>query len=333
MAAAVAERGRTCPLAYRHGAEAIATARIVGADVAWVVGGLYGNTEALATLLARVERDRGAGRHVRLLFNGDFHWFDRGHEDFRAIQHTVLRHDALAGNVEAELAAPDPAAGCGCAYPAFVDDAVVERSNAIMATLQETVGHLPEARQALAALPQVLRLRVSGRLIGIVHGDPDSLAGWGLAVENLAGNGGPTDGARVADWAARAGVEAFACTHTCLPWAGILGGIPVINNGSAGMPNFRGRLAGLATRIAPADDAAPDALYHAATDRVRLEAIPLHYDSDAWLERFKSAWPPGSPAHASYFGRLAGGPTHELASAIQPGASPTEGNATTTISA
>jgi len=315
------ERGRTCPLAYRHGPEAVAAANILDAEVAWVVGGLYGNVEALTALLRRVERDREAGHRVRIIFNGDFHWFDRKHEDFLAIQHAVLRHDALAGNVEAELAAPHPEAGCGCAYPAFVDDAVVERSNAIMATLQETVASAPEAKRELAALPQTLRLRIAGRLVGVVHGDPESLAGWGLAVETLAANGGATNGARIADWAARAGVEAFACAHTCLPWAGVLGGIAAINNGSAGMPNFRGHLAGLASRIAPATAPAPDALYHAAAGPLRLEAIPLHYASAAWLERFTSSWPPGSPAHGSYFERITRGPAHDLARALHPGAS------------
>lgn len=302
--------GRSCPLSYRHGPEALVTAPRRRAAVAWVAGGLYGNVEALDALLERLAGDP-AGGGVCLVFNGDFHWFDTDPDDFRHVQDMVLQHEALAGNVEAELAEPHAGAGCGCAYPDFVDDATVARSNRIIERLCTTAGAIDGASAALGRLPRLLRLEVADRVIGVVHGDPESLAGWGFAVEHLAARGGPTDAATVGDWARRARVDAFACSHTCLPWAASLGGVAVINNGSAGMPNFRGRRQGLVTRIAAASDPAPDALYAVTAGGVRLEAVPIAYDHAAWQRRFLRAWPQGTPAHASYYRRIVDGPAFE----------------------
>lgn len=312
-------RGRTCPLSYRHGAAALVDAPSIAADVAWIAGGLYGNPEALRAIEARVAAD-GAADRTRLIFNGDFHWFDIDTDDFATIQQRVMAHSALAGNVEAELAAPDAEAGCGCAYPEFVDDATVERSNRIIEQLRASATATPGVSDALSALPRLQRLAIGGATVGVIHGDPDALAGWGLAVERVNGSAPQqTDAATVSRWAAAAGVDGFACTHTCLPWAGTPGGIAVINNGSAGMPNFRGRVDEvLVSRIAPLDRPAPDALYCIRAGGLRYEAIPVPIDVAAWRRRFLTHWPPGSPAHASYYRRLSEGPAHRPADA-RPG--------------
>ncbi len=300
--------GRFCPLSYHHGAEALRSAMRIQADPAWVVGGLYGNVEALAALRTRVDADRERGLSPRVIFNGDYHWFDADPGDFDRVESGVADHITLAGNVEAELADPDMEAGCGCAYPASVDEATVERSNAIMARLQATAAARPEAVARMAALPRVARLHVGDVTIGVIHGDPDWLAGWDLAVDHLAPNGGATDAARVHDWARRAGVDAFACSHTCLPWLGELGRVAVINNGSGGMPNFDGRRFGLATRIASADQPADDACLALTFGGIRFEAVPLVYDHGAWWSRFTRTWPADSPAYTSYAARLRHGP-------------------------
>jgi predicted phosphodiesterase len=306
-------RGRVCPLSYRHGAHALVKASTLATDVAWIVGGLYGNVEALTA----IERRVAAGdEHGHLIFNGDFHWFDTDLDDFVAIQQRVLAHTALAGNVEAELAAPDEEAGCGCAYPEFVDDATVERSNRIIERLRTTAAGITGAADALADLPRLLRLEIGDRTIGVIHGDPDALAGWGLAVERMNGSAPATDAATVRQWARAARVDAFACTHTCPPWAGTPGGIPVINNGSAGMPNFRGRVDEvLVSRIAAVDRPAPDALYSLTGGGLRYEAIPISIDGAAWRNRFTANWPPGSAADASYYQRMTEGPAHDPANA------------------
>ncbi len=306
-------RGRVCPLSYRHGAGALVDAPVLETDVAWIAGGLYGNVEALTAIERRIAAEDD---HGHLIFNGDFHWFDTDPDDFATIQQHVLGHTAMAGNVEAELAAPDAEAGCGCAYPAFVDDATVERSNRIIDHLRVTVGNTPGVTNALAALPRLLRLEMGNRAVGVIHGDPDALAGWGFAVERMHGTAYATDPNTVRQWARTARVDAFACAHTCLPWAGTPGGVPVINNGSAGMPNFGGRIDEvLVSRIAPIDQPAPDALYAVTVDGLRYEAIPIAIDGVAWRERFTANWPRGSPAHASYYRRLCEGPAHRLTDA------------------
>jgi len=311
-----AEPGRSCPLHYRHGPAALAAAESVRADTAWIAGGLYGNVDALSALVERVSRDRDRGDGVELIFNGDFHWFDVDPADFARVQRVVLEHRATRGNVESELARPDADAGCGCAYPAFVDDATVARSNRIIERLRAAAAGMPEAAAALDRLPDVLRMEIHGLRVGIVHGDPESLAGWGLAVESLASRGGATGTDTVGRWARAGDVDAFACTHTCLPWTGRFGDVVVINNGSSGMPNFRGRRQGLATRIASAGDPAPDALYGVRAGDVRFEAVPIAYDADAWMSRFLRAWPTASAAYESYWTRIAQGPDFDLADAL-----------------
>ena len=162
--------GRTCPLHYRYRPEDFAVpapAHQQALEVLYVVGGLYGNELALARVQELFDAERG---RKRLVFNGDFHWFDADPEVFSRVQRGVLAHEALRGNVETELAAPGAEAdvGCGCAYPDWVGDGVVERSNRILARLRTAT----DARQRgeLSALPMWLRADVGSRRLGIVHG-------------------------------------------------------------------------------------------------------------------------------------------------------------------
>jgi hypothetical protein len=100
--------GRSCPLAYRYQPEALAQPAQVEADTLYVVGGLYGNPAALQALLKRADREPGGPPAI--VFNGDFHWLDVDPDDFRVISETVLAHQAIKGNVEAELAADEMSA-------------------------------------------------------------------------------------------------------------------------------------------------------------------------------------------------------------------------------
>jgi hypothetical protein len=295
--------GRSCPLSYRYGAAALAAPAELRTDTLWIAGGLYGNPEALAALLALYEREPG---EKALVFNGDFHWFDAAADEFLAINRSVLGHVALRGNVETELASPLEGAGCGCAYPDFVGDEVVERSNRIIERLRNAASDAE--LQRLKALPMRLVAEVAGERVGIVHGDAESLAGWGFAQEVLA-----TDPGREAAQRAFAlsGVRVFASSHTCLPvLQSFEGGGIVVNNGAAGMPNFRGTRFGLATRIS--SRAEPRALYAARAGGLHVEAHALRYDHAAWLRRFVRLWPQGSDAFASYHARIAHGPAYEL---------------------
>ncbi|HRH85466.1 MAG TPA: hypothetical protein PLO41_01345 [Rubrivivax sp.] len=307
--------GRSCPLHYRYRPEDFAIAapeHLRSLDVLYVVGGLYGNPLALGRVLELFDRERG---RKRLVFNGDFHWFDADPEVFARVQRDVLAHEALRGNVETELADPDADAdaGCGCAYPDWVGDGVVERSNRILARLRTVT--TPSQRAELSALPMWQRADVGPLRLGIVHGDATSLAGWGFAQEHLRD---AEHRKQVAGWFDRADVDAFACTHTCLPVFQAIRGGPtgdprwVLNNGATGMPNFRGDRAGLLTRVAVSAFEGRERRFGLAlaAGEVHVDAIGVEFDAGEWLNRFGHQWPPGSDAHLSYFDRIAEGPAY-----------------------
>ena len=320
--AAPSAPGRSCPLHYRYppaGFAVDAPAALQSLEVLYVVGGLYGNELALARVLALFEHERG---RKRLVFNGDFHWFDADPAVFARVQRAVLAHEALRGNVETELATPPAAgadegddAGCGCAYPEWVGDGVVERSNRILKRLRLAT----DARQRaeLAALPMWLRADVGPRRLALVHGDATSLAGWGFAQEHLRD---AAHRAEVGRWFERSGVDAFVCTHTCLPVFQRLHTPPerwVFNNGATGMPNFAGDPAGLLTRVAREPFQGPERRFAVQVGAVSVEALAVEIDQPAWRAGFLAQWPAGSDAHASYFERIGRGPDYRVEDAVR----------------
>jgi hypothetical protein len=318
--------GRSCPLHYRYRPEVFASPAsqgLDGLDVLYVVGGLYGNPFALERVLELFEREVG---RKRLVFNGDFHWFDADRTMFERLQRGVLAHTALRGNVETEIAAADDGdadAGCGCAYPDWVGNGIVERSNRILIRLRSAATDAQRAQ--LAALPMWLRADVGDVRLALVHGDAQSLAGWGFAQEHL------LDAAHrrtARGWFDRAQVDAFACTHTCLPvFQGLREGRRtttrwILNNGAAGMPNFAADSAGLLTRIAlrPFRGAARRyglCIGPTPNPRVHAEAVAIEIDADAWQREFQRLWPVGSDAHQSYFERIARGPAYQPSDAVR----------------
>jgi hypothetical protein len=226
--------------------------------------------------------------------------------EFARIDDSVRGFHALRGNVETELAAPAGDAGCGCAYPDWVGDETVERSNRIIERLRATAQRHP-GLERLARLPMHLVAQAGEAKIGIVHGDADSLAGWSFSQETLD---------RSAERAfAEATVDVFASSHTCLPVLQEFERGVVVNNGAAGMPNFHGESCGLATRISVRPSR--QALYCARVKNVFVEAIPLRYDTRAWRERFLAQWPPGSDAYESYWNRIRTGPAYGVDQAIR----------------
>jgi hypothetical protein len=85
--------------------------------------------------------------------------------------------------------------------------------------------------------------------VGVVHGDAESLAGWRFDIDAL---DDPKEQAWRAEAFAKAEVDIFASTHTCLPAMrrfDLDGEKLVANNGAAGMPNARGSRFGILTRI------------------------------------------------------------------------------------
>jgi hypothetical protein len=298
--------GRTCPLSYRYSPAVFRRDPEIVADTIYVIGGLYGNLEALAGVRTLAAREP---RPARLVFNGDFHWFDAAPDEFAGVTRQVLEHHALRGNVETEIASEDTGAGCGCAYPVDVSDAEVSRSNEILERLRDTARAFAPLRSRLAALPMHLVASVGDARIGIVHGDAASLAGWGFAADRL---DNPAHRRWIESAFRDARVDIFASTHTCLPafreFALDGGAAIVANNGAAGMPNFAGRRRGLVTRIGRAAFDGPERIFGIQLRGVHVEAVEVAYDHERWVERFLASWPEGSPAHASYFRRIVEGP-------------------------
>ncbi len=306
--------GRICPLRYRYGAAAIAAAETRVARTLYVVGGLYGNIPALDKIERMVD---GEGARATLCFNGDFNWFDVDDDAFAAVNRRVLAHDAILGNVEAELDAPADDAGCGCAYPESVSSDVVERSNRIHAQLKATAARHPELLGRISRLPMLARYQVGACRIGVVHGDADALAGWGFDV-------GALDDPGNAPWLravfVAADVDVFASSHTCLPALRRLDAGSgregwVVNNGAAGMPNFTADLGGLCTRIATTPSP------HPVVQEVRVAGayvalLPVRFDARRWRQHFLAQWPEGSPAWESYYRRITEGPAYAPAEAL-----------------
>ena len=303
------EPGRACPLHYRYSPTAFAGQAAVKAEILYVVGGLYGNPFALDAILA-VARQESA----TVIFNGDFNWFDIDAEGFTRLNDTVLQHVALRGNVETELATEDQGAGCGCAYPDWVGDAEVNRSNEIIEMLRETASAFPRIRARIAALPPHLVAQVGAVRIGIVHGDAESLSGWRFSQELLR-----DDPAAAKALLKDCAVDVFASSHTCLPvmqeFSMPRGRVLVANNGAAGMPNFEGTNYGLATRIALSPSKI--SLYGSMVGGVYVEAVPISYDHEAWVTHFDRLWTKTSPASLSYRKRIVSGPAYQLAEATR----------------
>ena len=295
--------GRSCPLRYRYGAEAIARLPAVEAETLYVLGGLYGNLPALDVVERLAAAESGP---VTLIFNGDFNWFDVDDTSFAEINRRVLAHHAIVGNVEAELGVDGDAAGCGCAYPDHVDSVVVERSNRIHARLKASAAQHPDILAALAGLPMIARFAVGGQRVAVVHGDADSLAGWRFDAAALSD---PQNQPWLVEAFHRADVDIFASTHTCLPALRRFSPGLIANNGAAGMPNFSEQRYGLLTRISTRPPG-EDALYGEVQNGVHIHALPIRYDHTDWVERFLANWPEGSDAWLSYFKRIEHGPDY-----------------------
>jgi hypothetical protein len=297
--------GRNCPLSYRYSPDVFRRAPEIEAETLYVIGGLYGNPFALDAIVELAAQESPA---PTLVFNGDFNWFDVDQGGFAALNARVLEHTALRGNVETELAGDGEEAGCGCAYPEYVGDADVARSNAILERLRETARYFPALRARLGGLPLHAVAAVGSVRIGIVHGDAWSLAGWRFAQERL-------DGEAIERAFDAADVSVFASSHTCLPVTYRVPAGVIANNGAAGMPNFRGTRFGLVTRIAT--DGRADALYGERLGPVVVETLAVRYDHERWLAQFDRLWPAGSPAAVSYRKRIADGPGYDPAQAVR----------------
>lgn len=221
-------------------------------------------------------------------FNGDFNWFDVADATFVEINRRLLRHDAIVGNVEAELDTPSDDTGCGRAYPDDVDQATVERSNQIHQMLKATAVRQPELLARIARVPMFRRYRVAALTVGVVHGDAESLAGWRFDVAALAD---PPNDAWLQSAMQAAEVDVFASSHTCLPalrQVELSGAAPacVVNNGAAGMPNFADDLRELCSRVGA--DPSPYPVIHERRiiGAACVALLRVDHDASQWRTRF-----------------------------------------------
>lgn len=315
------DAGRVCPVDYHIPAEAFAGAPQRTCEVLYVVGGLYGNPFALDAVKRMVAEETG---EVLTVFNGDMHWFDKTADNFAALEQAVA--DAgpnflpLVGNVEAELRRQvDVGVGCGCAYPECTSDESVSRSNRIHKMLSIAVDECPELKELLIGRPATLLVEVAGRRVGISHGDEKLIGGWDCSRESL------QDVLRQDEldrFMAENDLDVFTTTHTCAPAVLTLARGAFINNGAAGLPNFRGQRYGLLVRIAPTPH--PDALFGCERDGLHIQAVPVRYDHDAYLAWFDGLWDECSPAAISYRDRIVNGPDDRLEDSLLGGFGPCE---------
>jgi hypothetical protein len=311
--------GRSCPLSYRYTPSSLADLSTESVDVLYCVGGLYGNTFALDALERLLEREKRG--NTRVVFNGDFHWFDATANAFADVERQTLsdsRYTRLRGNVETEIASDDDI-GCGCAYPDAVDDGVVERSNEILRVLRAATLSHQTLRDALAALPMTAAYNVAHQRVVVVHGDLESLAGWQLDPKSLDNLHEKPD---LEQAMSDAVANIVASSHTCLPTLRTFvherAKRTVINNGSAGMPCFANTRFGIATRIAntPASSVGLNALYGTQQNDVWIQALAIDFDFAAWRSHFLRIWPDGSAANRSYFSRIENGVEFDIEQAL-----------------
>jgi hypothetical protein len=312
--------GRFCPMDYTISAtQFLSSKNEPAADVVYIVGGLYGNTEALAVILDAYQAEQTDSRQI--VFNGDFHWFDSDVREFAAIEEGTSLGICLRGNVETEIARPISSTGqnigCGCAYPLEVPDVEVGYSNEIIQRLRLSYDECRSAGSArpLFELAMAMRINVGEYCVGITHGDDQSLAGWGLAHDRVA----TTFVSGLSQRMRAYGVDVMASSHTCLPVLFRSGQQAIVNNGSAGMANFVDSTSGVLTRIAIAGSAPSKLppLYGTmltsakyAKGALMVEALEVPFQNDAWQAKFLSQWPPGSAANSSYWKRLSSGTSY-----------------------
>lgn len=111
--------GRICPLDYSIDSESFRNFRAIENSTVYIVGGLYGNFEALKEIIYMAKEEYNKyNSEVFIIFNGDMHWFDIEKEYFKNIEDMSEDCEKLLGNVERELFREnDIGIGCGCAYP------------------------------------------------------------------------------------------------------------------------------------------------------------------------------------------------------------------------
>jgi predicted phosphodiesterase len=214
-------------------------------------GGVYSNHIALREVL-RVAHERGV---ERVFFLGDAGGF--GPHPDRSIE-LLADHGVagVAGNYDLAVVRGDP--DCGCGYTDPRDNRYAQLSYDY--TLARTSA---AAREYLAGLAPLMRIRVGEHRVLLCHGSPRRVNEflWESA----------TPAAFIAMLLRGAGADAIACTHTGLHWHRALDGIGhLVNVGAIGRPANDGRTEVWFT-----------ILNGAARRALDVEFVPVAYDYKA----------------------------------------------------
>lgn len=308
--------GRICPLDYSIDAKSFKNFMTIENPTVYIVGGLYGNLEALKEIINMAKEEYNKYKsEVFIVFNGDMHWFDIEIEDFNKIEEMSSGCEKLLGNVERELFREnDIGIGCGCAYPDYVSDDVVERSNIIHKKLKDTVNKLPKYKNIFSDRKMNIVIQLSEQKIAITHGDEQKLGGWECSRETLSNVDRQE---KLNKWFKENDIDILATTHTCSPAALKIENGIVINNGASGMPNFKNKIYGLITRISLYES--DKAIYREKIKKLHVEAVAVKYNNDNFLKWFDNVWAIGSEASLSYRDRIVNGPDDFIDNALIKG--------------
>ncbi|MEI0560020.1 hypothetical protein R4L22_00380 [Brachyspira pilosicoli] len=305
-------RAEICPSDYALDKDSFKKVININNSTLYIVGGLYGNIESLKEINKMIENEKD--KDILLIFNGDMHWFDKSADDFKKIEDMSENSQKLLGNVEKELFREGDYNGCGCSYPSYVSDDIVNRSNIIHKELKKVMDILPKYKNILSGRKKNITVEMMGQKIAITHGDEKSLSGWECSNESLERYERQNE---LDNWFIENDIDILASTHTCFPAAVKLKNGIVINNGAAGMPNFKGKLYGLITRIS--NSVNENAVYRDRINNLYAEAVPVRYDNDRFLKWFDNLWPLGSEASVSYRDRIINGTEYGIEKAVIKG--------------
>lgn len=258
-------------------------------DEIWVAGGVYGNIFAIKKLNEMADKGN-------IIYNGDLHWFDADLKAFNDVESNTQNAVKLNGNVEIELKRAENL-GCGCDYPEYENEVIVKNAELIHARLKSICADFSIFNDRGTSLVA----NVGSAKIAITHGDEKRLNGWGFDHESFANKIRQDE---VAEWFKQTKFDILATSHTCKALVINNKNFVVLNNGSAGMPNFSEFAVGLVGRISTT--AHEKALYRSRIKDVYVELVMLRYDKSEFIKYFERIWSDDSPASISYKARILG---------------------------
>ena len=276
-----------------------------------VIGGLYGNMQSLKEI-KKYEKNN------QLIFNGDFHWLNKKKEEFVAVQEFINNHIALKGNIEESLSNSKNFDNCNCDYPDYFPPEETIYSNEIFSQLKKTYLSCEDYKNHFDQLGTQLYIPIkNGPNIFITHGDLQSLSGWMFSVRSI----NKINKGKFLKFFNKVNADVIISSHTCLPvfcHATDTNGEDklLLNNGAAGMPNFRNKNFGIIIRISSSKSIDEKVLYRKKIKNYFFEAIKLEYSNKNFIKEFLINWPSKSSGYKAYFDRISNGPSFDLSESM-----------------